>query len=279
MSWHHAQEGRQLGPVTDAAFEALVRQGVVTATTLVWREGMAEWKPWGEVSADGTVVPEGKGSLGVGNPCAECGRIFRADDLVDLMGSPVCAACKPIRLQRLREGAPLEEQCSAYADGQQLVVPMGGELPLRCVCCNAPAARTIRRQFHWYPAWVNLLIIPGLVLALIVMLIVMRRMTLQVPLCEEHRRRRRWHMLGCVAWAVGSLWSLGMLGSQGGLAGAWGIGMGLAAVVSFLVAIWAGQALSLILRPRRITREQGRFSGASKEFLGSLPRWPGQPGR
>jgi hypothetical protein len=45
MTWHYAAGGRQLGPVDDAELERLLATGVVTADTLVWRAGMADWQP------------------------------------------------------------------------------------------------------------------------------------------------------------------------------------------------------------------------------------------
>jgi hypothetical protein len=49
MAWYYANQGQQAGPVDDAAFENLVRQGVVRDDSLVWKEGMAEWKPYSAV--------------------------------------------------------------------------------------------------------------------------------------------------------------------------------------------------------------------------------------
>ena len=50
MQWYYVENGAQTGPIDDEAFNALIAQGRVQLSTLVWREGMADWKPWGEVS-------------------------------------------------------------------------------------------------------------------------------------------------------------------------------------------------------------------------------------
>lgn len=43
--WFYAVNQEQKGPVSFDQLKALVQSGVVTASSLVWREGMAEWTP------------------------------------------------------------------------------------------------------------------------------------------------------------------------------------------------------------------------------------------
>lgn len=43
MDWYYAQDGKQLGPVSDAEFSQLAQSGVIGPETLVWHGGMAEW--------------------------------------------------------------------------------------------------------------------------------------------------------------------------------------------------------------------------------------------
>ena len=47
MNWFYAEGGQQRGPVTQEEFDRLVASGVINDTTLVWREGMGTWQPWG----------------------------------------------------------------------------------------------------------------------------------------------------------------------------------------------------------------------------------------
>lgn len=49
MNWYYAEGTQQRGPVSDAEFQQLVSAGKITDATLVWREGMAEWQPYGQV--------------------------------------------------------------------------------------------------------------------------------------------------------------------------------------------------------------------------------------
>jgi hypothetical protein len=57
--WYYAGPDRQQhGPVTADALRELVGTGQLDASTLVWREGMPQWRPLAEVSADLGLVPD-----------------------------------------------------------------------------------------------------------------------------------------------------------------------------------------------------------------------------
>ena len=100
MEWYYAVGGEQKGPVSEQEFQRLAQQGVVTPQTLVWREGLAEWQPYG-----GGTPPRMPGNgVSRGVVCAGCRGIFPGTEVVSLAGGLYCAACKPLALQRLREG-------------------------------------------------------------------------------------------------------------------------------------------------------------------------------
>jgi uncharacterized membrane protein len=109
MNWYYVEAGQQAGPVDDELLVSLVTSGKIQPDTLVWHEGMTAWTPYREIVA--AQAPAG----GVGEPprpagaaggiiCSECGRTFGADQVIRHGDRWVCAACKPIFLQRLREG-------------------------------------------------------------------------------------------------------------------------------------------------------------------------------
>ncbi len=49
MKWYYAKDGQPCGPVEEEEFARLAAAGEVTATTLVWRSGLGDWKPFAEV--------------------------------------------------------------------------------------------------------------------------------------------------------------------------------------------------------------------------------------
>ncbi len=121
MNWYYVENGQRLGPVGEAEFEEFVRQGRISADTLVWQQGMADWKSLREVRPQAAVdappvipVPPvetaaphaetvSQPAVG-GQACTACGRNFSPDALIRYRDSLVCADCKPAFVQRLREG-------------------------------------------------------------------------------------------------------------------------------------------------------------------------------
>lgn len=108
MNWYYAQAGETKGPVTDDELAQMLQSGLIGPDTLVWREGMAEWKPL-SVARDG--APPANPTLTVaaagGLACVVCGKPSPGEELVEVAGLRVCAACKPVVLQGLREGAAI----------------------------------------------------------------------------------------------------------------------------------------------------------------------------
>ena len=112
MNWFYANAGQQAGPVNEADFERLVREGVIQPTTLVWREGMANWEPYAKVApAAQTAAPfSPAAAVTTSSPppgqvaCRECGKFVPLEDTMQIHGVAICAACKPIYVQKMREG-------------------------------------------------------------------------------------------------------------------------------------------------------------------------------
>ena len=107
MPWFYANAGQQVGPISDADFERLTREGVIQPATLVWREGMAQWEPLANVRvASPPALPVDAPIAAPGQVlCAECRRLVPATDTMQVGNATICAACKPIYVQKLREGA------------------------------------------------------------------------------------------------------------------------------------------------------------------------------
>ncbi|MDR3401800.1 MAG: RDD family protein [Chthoniobacter sp.] len=119
MSWYYAENNERRGPVGDADFKSLVYAGTIKPDTLVWREGFAAWMPYGSVAtASPPASSDLAGAAGIAGSsavaCSQCGRLFPADETVTYEGRHVCAECKPLFFQRIKEGAPITGQ-SAYA--------------------------------------------------------------------------------------------------------------------------------------------------------------------
>jgi uncharacterized RDD family membrane protein YckC len=107
MAWYYAQGEERIGPLADAAFQQLVQQGTISAETLVWREGMQNWAPYGTVSAQAPAGRTPSPQEFQASPmtvCSSCGRTVSSDEVIEYQGSYVCGICKPIFFQQLKEG-------------------------------------------------------------------------------------------------------------------------------------------------------------------------------
>jgi uncharacterized RDD family membrane protein YckC len=99
MSWYYIENGKQAGPVDDAAMSRLAATGQIASSTLVWREGMAGWEPYGKVAPS-----ESGAAPATGGVCASCGKSFETAQMIRYGDQWVCAGCKDSFFQRMREG-------------------------------------------------------------------------------------------------------------------------------------------------------------------------------
>src|SRR5690606_8771746 len=99
------------GPVEDTVFEDLVRQAVIKPDTLVWREGMANWLPYSQVSLARPATPVHPLSAGSEQPaysggqnrfCTQCGQSYPESQLENIGGALVCPVCKPAYLTSMQ---------------------------------------------------------------------------------------------------------------------------------------------------------------------------------
>ena len=114
MNWYYVEQGQQAGPVSDAQLDGMLRAGKIRLDTLVWREGMPAWVPYREVKGE-PVPPSAPRSDAAEAVCVECGKMFPAAETIRYGESNVCATCKPVFLQKLREGANLHAGGLYYA--------------------------------------------------------------------------------------------------------------------------------------------------------------------
>ena len=103
MVWHYIENGKQAGPVDEATFQSMVNSGAINANTQVWRDGMPNWAPYSSLASAGAVATAVAVAPGTAQ-CAECGNYFAGEDLVQIGDRMVCAACKPIAVQKFKEG-------------------------------------------------------------------------------------------------------------------------------------------------------------------------------
>jgi uncharacterized RDD family membrane protein YckC len=123
MEWYYSNDGQRKGPVSQADFDQRVAQGEITAATLVWRSGMAQWQAYGSVSG---APPAGAGGEETA-VCAFSGKTYPKSQMVQYEGQWISAEHRDEYFQRLREGVAIPGRfvyggfwirfCAKFVDG------------------------------------------------------------------------------------------------------------------------------------------------------------------
>lgn len=149
-------------------------------------------------------------------------------------------------------------------EGNLLVVPaLGASFPARCVLCNQPAQRRLRRKLFWHPPGYYALICIGALIYVIAAMIVRKSAEFEVGVCDEHAARRR---NGIIAGALGAplCFIAGML-----------LVDRVPALTLVLIALAFGLLVFSLLRARVVTasRIQDGFAWikVGQPFLDSIP--------
>jgi hypothetical protein len=266
MDWYYAEAGQQRGPIAESQLEDMIRSGKKPTSTLVWREGMAQWQPYAALHATTSAA----GSMGPANTahCAECGQYFSTSDVVRLGNSWVCARCKPVFLQRLQEGAPPPSAMAVWRSRKLLVVSHGAQLPDRCVKCNTPAhGQRLVRKLYWHSPALYLLILVNLLIYALVAIFVRKKARVEIGICDAHLRQRR--------LAIGGGWLFGLGGFITFIAGMVidrGL-LGLTGFIAFLGGLIYGGVVGPVVSAKGIDPDVVRIRGAGRQFLDTLPEW------
>lgn len=107
MNIYYAEGNQQVGPVSKAELQSLIRAKKLNARTLVWQPGMENWQELGLFvrSRKGQENQETSSAVPVKQTlCSECGLSFAEDEMIRFQESWVCAGCKPLFVQKIKEG-------------------------------------------------------------------------------------------------------------------------------------------------------------------------------
>jgi len=167
-----------------------------------------------------------------------------------------------------------------WREGYRLVVLKGALLPCACVKCGvAVAGPGIRKTYYWAPtSFFRFIPFPGSLIAVIIALVIRKKMTVEIPLCPAHRRRRAVGIIltglfgggGLSAIGLGLTWAISTNGADADNAPVViGTGIGLL-LIGVLCFVFAGRLLS----PKQIDADQATFTGAGARFLQLLPTSP-----
>lgn len=130
MAWYYKEGGEEVGPIGKGELQALIKAKKVNASTLVRGANTDQWHPLAELvgkksqdqqtpppppvdaqnkdlgSPAASASPEREESQAT-SVCSQCGRSFPEDQVLTYDNQVICAACKPMFVQKLKEGASL----------------------------------------------------------------------------------------------------------------------------------------------------------------------------
>jgi hypothetical protein len=149
------------------------------------------------------------------------------------------------------------------------------DVPHVCMKCGADAVAEKKTQFAWYPPWVWILILAGVLPYIILAMVMTKRQRVMVPLCDQHKHHflygRIFRAVGWLAF-IGApvLFVVGLAISprRGELAGVlcWGW-LGLVVLYFIALKVWA---LLTKIRPSEITDRDIILTNISPEFASAM---------
>lgn len=130
MAWYYKDGEQEVGPVSKKDLQELINAKRINGRTLVRSTAGNEWLPLVEMvrgksretgaqpppapesesppkQADTPLAVNGDDATIAVSICSQCGRSFPQDQVVTFDDKVICAACKPMFVQKLKEGASL----------------------------------------------------------------------------------------------------------------------------------------------------------------------------
>lgn len=119
MSWYYQKGSEQAGPVDAAEITKLVGSGEIKEETLVWKEGMDNWKPYVEVksnfnTSESTAESAASGTQHEMVTCSVSGKSVFKSEAIELNGRWVSAEHKNEALERIKSGVGMNEGVYEY---------------------------------------------------------------------------------------------------------------------------------------------------------------------
>jgi hypothetical protein len=151
-----------------------------------------------------------------------------------------------------------------------LVMSKTAHLPARCIKCNQPTQLRLKRKLTWHHPAIYILLVVATLIYLIVAMVVRKKATVEVGLCEAHLQRRKRNVF--IAWALGLL---GVLCFVLAIAANDGTPALLGLLLLFGALIF-GIIAARVAIPVKIDDRFVWLRGINKEYLDLLPQWPGQ---
>jgi len=107
MELFYVEGNRKIGPIGKNQFQALIKTKKINAKTLVWQPGMVQWEELGTFlgrNAHANAAAQSLARSAQYAVCSECQNVYDREDLIQVQNYWVCGGCKPVFLQKIKEG-------------------------------------------------------------------------------------------------------------------------------------------------------------------------------
>ena len=107
MNLYYAEGDQQVGPIGKVELQTLIKTKKVNTKTLIWQPGMESWQELGLFVREQQTKDIQKKLPTDAVPrsiCSECGQAFAEDEMIQFQDSWICAGCKPVFIQKIKEG-------------------------------------------------------------------------------------------------------------------------------------------------------------------------------
>jgi Zn-finger in Ran binding protein and others len=208
--------------------------------------------------------------------CPECGLVnFASDANCKRCGALIPQTTAPSVTSAgivLQDGyvLPPPPMPAIWRERTTLVMDKNAILPNNCVKCNAPAhGFRVRKKLAWHHPLLYILIFGAALIYVIVAAALSKRATIEFPLCEDHRKRRKTFLtVGFV------LLAFGLIVPIVGFANDY-MGIGLFGILLFFVAVFWLIFAGRVVGVKKIDDRYAWLTGINRDFLNHFPPIPG----
>jgi hypothetical protein len=156
-----------------------------------------------------------------------------------------------------------------WRDKATLVMSKDARLPDRCVKCNEPTHGRLKRKLTWHHPAIYILLLVAWLIYVIVAMVVRKKATVELGLCDEHlQQRRRNIFISSGLFLLGMVFFVIAMAANDGTPALLGLLLLLGGAIYGLVTI-------RVTTPSRIDDRFVWLRGVNENYLDLLPQWPG----
>jgi hypothetical protein len=162
---------------------------------------------------------------------------------------------------------PTHNMSTIWRSKSVLVMMKQAPLPDRCVKCNAPTQHKLKRNLRWHHPALYILVFGGLLFYFLLALVLSKRATIDVGLCETHAATRKRDIV--ITWMLVLL----SFGSFYLAATTEEMSLLFVGLTLLLGAVIYGIVKARVVAPQKIDDHYVWLTGLNANYLEQFPEW------